>query len=140
MTTTEHDDPTDGPAVEDLTEEEAWEFLGGQQYGRLAYALPGEIHIAPVNHAVEGRRVVFRTAEGSKLLGVTMLKLVAFEVDEVADGVATSVVLHGTAVRLHGPDADRVEGLPHPVVPTDTYVVVAIDVTDISGRRFRLAA
>lgn len=143
MTTTDHTDVTGDPSgavVTELTEDESWEFLSGQQYGRLAYALPGEVHIAPVNHAVDGRRILFRTAGGSKLLGVTMLKVVAFEVDEVADGVATSVIAHGAAARLHGAEADRVEQLPHPVVPTDTYEVVAIDVTEISGRRFRLAA
>lgn len=132
-------DPAPNGPVTALTDEECWEFLARQQYGRLAYALPGEVHIAPVNHAVQGRRIIFRTAEGSKLLGVTMLKVVAFEVDEVADDVATSVIAHGTAVHLHGAEADRVEDLPHPVVPTQTYEMVAIDVTSVSGRRFRLA-
>lgn len=128
----------DPPRVTVLTDQECWELLAERPYGRLAYALPGEVHIVPVNHVVRDGRLLFRTAEGSKLLGVTMLKVVAFEVDEVVDDVATSVVAHGAAVHLHGAEADRVMDLPHPVVPTDTYEVVAIDVTAISGRRFHL--
>lgn len=134
-------DPTWVPesAVTTLTEDECWELLGAQSLGRLAYALPGEVHIAPVNHAVVDGRILFRTAEGSKLLGVTMLKVVAFEVDEVSDDVATSVVAHGTAVHLRDAEADQVEELIHPLVPTQAHEVVAIDVSQVSGRRFRLA-
>ena len=128
----------DQPRVTVLTEQECWDFLAERPYGRLAYALPGEIHIVPVNHVVQDGRLLFRTAEGSKLLGVTMLKLVAFEVDEVVDDVATSVIVHGAAVHLRGAEADRVVDLPHPVVPTDTYEIMTVDVTSISGRRFHL--
>jgi uncharacterized protein len=122
-----------------LPEEQAWEFLRTHQLGRLAYHLVGEVHIAPVNYAVTGSRVVFRTAPGSKLLGVVMNDDVAFEVDEVGDDRATSVVARGRAALLRDREADEVQSLPlHSWVPTDKDEVVAIDVREISGRSFRL--
>jgi len=75
------------------------------EFGRLAHHLADEVHIAPVNYAVDldpvtGRRsLLFRTAEGSKLLGVVMNPYVAFEVDEIVGERATSIVLRGRARR-----------------------------------------
>ena len=122
-----------------LPEEEAWEFLRGRELGRLAYHLVGEVHIAPVNYAVSEGRVVFRTAPGSKLLGVVMNQDVAFEVDTFDEHEATSVIARGTATLLRDEEADRAAQLPlHSWVPTDKDEFVAIDVTEISGRSFRL--
>lgn len=125
--------------VATLPDEEAWEFLRGRELGRLAYHLVGEVHIVPVNYVVSGGRVVFRTAAGSKLLGVVMNEDVAFEVDEVGDDRATSVVLRGTAELLRGAEADGADALPlRPWVLTDEDQLVAVEVREISGRRFRL--
>jgi nitroimidazol reductase NimA-like FMN-containing flavoprotein (pyridoxamine 5'-phosphate oxidase superfamily) len=125
--------------VATLPDEEAWEFLRGRELGRLAYHLVGEVHIVPVNYVVSGGRVVFRTTAGSKLLGVVMNEDVAFEVDEVGDDRATSVVLRGTAELLRGAEADAADALPlRPWVLTDKDQLVAVEVREISGRRFRL--
>jgi uncharacterized protein len=122
-----------------LPEEDAWEFLRTHRLGRLAYHLVGEVHIAPVNYAVTGGRVVFRTAPGSKLLGVVMNDDVAFEVDEVGDDRATSVIARGTARLLRDRELDAIEPVPvHSWVPTDKDEVVAVEIREISGRTFRL--
>jgi nitroimidazol reductase NimA-like FMN-containing flavoprotein (pyridoxamine 5'-phosphate oxidase superfamily) len=122
-----------------LPEEEAWEFLRTHQLGRLAYHLVREVHIVPINYAVTEGRVVFRTAPGSKLLGIVMDEDVAFEVDEVGDDEATSVVVRGRAVLLRDREADEAQALPlRSWVPTDKDEVVAIDIREISGRSFRL--
>jgi nitroimidazol reductase NimA-like FMN-containing flavoprotein (pyridoxamine 5'-phosphate oxidase superfamily) len=122
-----------------LPEDEAWRFLRRHELGRLAYHLVGEVHIAPVNYAVSESRVVFRTAPGSKLLGVVMNEDVAFEVDEVGDDRATSVIVRGRAELLRDGDADAAQALPlRSWVPTDKDEVVAIEIRDISGRSFRL--
>ena len=68
--------------VQELHPEECWEFLRAHEFGRMAFHLADEVHIAPINYAVDGKRLVFRTAEGSKLLGVVMNEDVAFEIDE----------------------------------------------------------
>ena len=99
----------------------------------------GEVHITPINYAVDGERLVFMTAEGSKLFGVTANTDVAFEVDEIVGERATSVICRGRARTLEGQAAYVVERLPvRPWVDTPKSIVVAIEVDEISGRRFDL--
>ena len=131
---------TDQPATVELTTEECWALLHGQELGRLAFHLADEVHLVPVNFAVDhDRRLVIRTAEGSKLLGLTMDADVAFEVDEVEGEVARSVVIRGRAHELHGEEADAVDQLPlRPWVSDARSVVVAIEVDEMTGRQFAL--
>ncbi|UFN42829.1 pyridoxamine 5'-phosphate oxidase family protein [Nocardioides okcheonensis] len=135
------DDPTTR-----MDTEECWDFLRRQELGRMAYHLLDEVHLVPVNYAVDHdpvtdrRSILFRTAEGSKLLGVVMNADVAFEADELVDEVAASVIVRGRARLLDEHEEHRADNLPlRPWVPTLKYNVVEIDVTDISGRRFELA-
>jgi uncharacterized protein len=132
-------DTTHTEAVQVLHPEQSWGFLRERELGRLAFHLVGEVHIAPVNYAVDGERLVFMTAEGSKLFGVTSNSDVAFEVDEVAGDHATSVICRGRAHVLEGQASYVAERLPvRPWVGSPKPVVVAIEVDEISGRRFRL--
>jgi nitroimidazol reductase NimA-like FMN-containing flavoprotein (pyridoxamine 5'-phosphate oxidase superfamily) len=134
-----YDTDRDIEPVEELSDLECWEHLRAQEFGRLAFHLVGEVHITPINYATDGRRLYFRTAEGSKLLGVTMNDDVALEIDEFDEHHASSVVVRGRAVALEGHLADVVEDLPlRPWVPTEKHVVVAITPTEITGRHFRL--
>lgn len=112
----------------------------------MAYHLAEQVHIVPINYAVDhdpvtGRfSVLFRTAEGSKLLGVVMNSDVAFEVDEAHGEHATSVILRGRARRLEEDEEHRAENVPlHPWVDTQKWNVVEIAATEISGRRFNLS-
>jgi uncharacterized protein len=129
-----------------MSTEQCWDFLRRHELGRLAYHLADEVHIAPINYAVDHdpvldrRSLLFRTAEGSKLLGVVMHADVAFEVDEVVGEHAASVVLRGRARRLEEDEEHRAENVPlHPWVDTPKWNVVEIEVTEISGRRFDLS-
>lgn len=123
-----------------MSEDEAWEALRQHEFGRLAFHLLDEVHIVPINYAVDAsNRIVFRTAEGSKLLAVSMNSDVAFEIDQYDDDNALSVIARGRAGTLEGSAAYVADDLPlRPWVPTEKYNVVAIAVTEISGRRFRL--
>lgn len=129
----------DENAIREMTEEECWERLRAQEFGRLAYHLLDEVHIVPVNYRVDGHRLLFATAEGSKLLGVVMNEDVAFEVDQFADEQAWSVVVRGRARVLEEDEAHVTErvGL-HTWLDTPKYNVVAIDVDTVSGRSFQL--
>ncbi len=125
--------------VTELAELDCWELLREQEFGRLAFHLVNEVHIVPINYAVSGERLVFRTAEGSKLLGITMNQDVAFEIDQYDEDHATSVVVRGTARELEGDEADIAEQLPlRPWVPTAKFSIVEITPTEITGRKFRL--
>jgi len=114
-------------------------MLRSEEFGRLAFHLVDEVHIAPVNYAVDDRTLLFRTAEGDKLLGVVMGGQVAFEVDRFADESARSVVVRGTARLLGEDEAHRAEDVPlRSWVSTVKYNVVEIVPRVVTGRAFEL--
>lgn len=128
----------DGVTTE-LTVDECWEALRGDEFGRLAYLLGDEINLVPINYAVDRDTLLFRTAEGSKLLGVVMHPEVVFEIDRFAEKEATSVVVRGEARKLEEDEAHRADNLPlRPWVDTQKYNVVEIRATQLTGRRFVL--
>lgn len=123
-----------------LDDETCWSMLHDQEFGRLAFHLADEVHLVPINYAVDDRRrLVFRTAEGSKLLGLTMNADVAFEIDEYTEDLARSVVVRGRARQLEGDEEDETEQLPlRPWVDSVKINVIVIEVDEISGRQFVL--
>lgn len=131
---------TEDDVVNNLSNEEAWDFLASEQFGRLAFAVAGEPDIVPINYVVADERVYFRTAEGSKLLGLTINTRIALEADRVADDVAMSVIVHGTARELQTIDElEWAESLPlRTWVPTRKVHFVEVIPEEITGRRFHL--
>ena len=129
-----------GDPVERLSEEESWAFLESQEFARLAFAIAGEPDIVPINIYARDRIVYFRTAEGSKLLGITVNANVALEADAIAGDQATSVIVHGTARELErDSEYDYADSLPlRSWVPTLKYHYVGITCEEITGRRFHL--
>jgi uncharacterized protein len=133
-------DMSDDDVVVELTSEECWEMLREEEFGRLAYRLVDEIHITPINYAVEGGSLLFRTAEGNKLLAVVMGSDVAFEIDRYGEDSARSVVVRGSARLLPEDEAHRAENIAlRPWVPTLKYNVVEIEPKVVSGRAFELS-
>jgi nitroimidazol reductase NimA-like FMN-containing flavoprotein (pyridoxamine 5'-phosphate oxidase superfamily) len=125
--------------IRELTLEECWGFLGTQELGRLAFRLLDDVHIVPVNYAVDGRTLLFRTAPGNKLFGVELGGSVAFEVDETDGELARSVVIRGHARRLDEAEEHRADNIPlHVWVDTPKYFVVELTPEEISGREFAL--
>ncbi|QCX26212.1 pyridoxamine 5'-phosphate oxidase family protein [Nocardioides jishulii] len=124
-----------------LDDDQCWELLRGEEFGRLAFHLAEEVHIAPVNYAVDHQSLLFRTAEGSKLLAVVMNPDVAFEIDTYDDETARSVIVRGTARLLEEDEAHRAENVPlRPWVDADVkYNVVEIIPTKMTGRLFDLS-
>jgi len=123
-----------------LDDEECWELLISSSFGRLALSIAGEPDIYPVNFVAADRRLVFRTAEGTKLLELTVNNKVAFETDGIGRDEAWSVVARGRArVLEHQADIDAADQLPlRPLVPTLKYIYVEIVPETVSGRRFTL--
>jgi uncharacterized protein len=125
--------------VTEMTVEQCWEMLRTHEFGRLAFHLVDEVHITPVNYAVDHGTLLFQTAEGSKLLGIVMNADVAFEVDDFTEREAHSVVIRGTARMLGEDEEHRAENVPlRPWVEGLKYNVVEITPTEISGRHFDL--
>ena len=122
-----------------LTEQECWELIRTHELGRLGFHLLEQVHVVPVNYAVDDDTLLFRTAEGSKLLAVVMHGDVVFEIDEYDDRSAWSVIVRGKAQLLDEHEEHRADNLPlRPWVDNPKYNVVEITPIEITGRRFRL--
>lgn len=123
--------------VTHLSEAQAWELLAGAQVGRLATVIERQPDIFPVNFVVDGTSVVFRTAEGSKLLQLTINSGVAFQADGWNSDGGWSVVLKGNAEEItDAVERGRIEHLLHPWVPSVKSHVVRIVPAKVEGRRF----
>jgi len=127
----------DHQGLEVLDADECWELLASTPVGRVGFVQAGEPMVLPVNHAVVGRRVVFRTRPGSLLHEALMREPVAFQVDDF-DRVTRSgwsVLVRGVADLAEDPDtlwateldawADSVE--------RDDWVEIRAD--EVTGRR-----
>lgn len=103
--------------LEILDEDECWRLVGTTALGRVGVTIGALPAIFPVNYAVVGRTVVFRTGPGTKLRAALEHNVVAFEVD---DGDALyhegwSVLLVGVGAEI---DSNEVAALgPIPVAP-----------------------
>lgn len=134
-------DDTDNPLVWTLSEDECWNLLARAEFGRIAVVVDGKPDLFPVNHVVDGPRILFRTAPGSKLADIAAAPDVAFEVDEHDDAWAASVVVRGLARTMHlQSEIDAADALAlSPWIPTLKYRWVRITPLSISGRRFQRA-
>ncbi|NNG19945.1 pyridoxamine 5'-phosphate oxidase family protein [Naumannella sp. ID2617S] len=122
-----------------LSEQECWELLHSQEFGRMAYELDGQPNIVPLNYAVDGQQLVFRTAEGSTVHGLCQDRHVAFEVDQVVEEVGSSVVVRGTAVVLPPEEELRLEQVGLRAWLGDNRpVLIAIQPSEVHGRRYPL--
>jgi nitroimidazol reductase NimA-like FMN-containing flavoprotein (pyridoxamine 5'-phosphate oxidase superfamily) len=112
--------------------------------GRIGLSMSSLPVVLPVNFAVDGERLVLRTASGSKLDAALRGAVVAFEADELdaETGDAWSVLVRGAAAVVTDPDdRARLSGLH-----VDSWVGhradewVAISTDLVSGRRTRAGA
>jgi len=121
-----------------LGDDESWDLLKSAALGRLVTNVGGQLEIFPVNFVTQGRTLLFRTAEGTKLFGTVMNDKVLFEVDDHTVVEGWSVIVRGTARVLTAADeiheADRAQLLPW--IPTEKLRFVRITPNEVSGRRF----
>jgi len=123
-----------------LSDDESWNVLERCRHGRLAVSVLGEPDIYPINFIAHDGALLLRTNPGTKLAELTVNEKVAFEVDEVTDDEAWSVVLKGTARVIESQsEIDQADKLPlKPWIPTRKYTYVEITPTRIHGRHFDL--
>jgi nitroimidazol reductase NimA-like FMN-containing flavoprotein (pyridoxamine 5'-phosphate oxidase superfamily) len=131
--------PIEQDPVRVLDDREAWDLLSSVSLGRLVTSVGGRIEIFPVNFATQDDKVLFRTAEGTKLFGTVMNEQVLFEADDHTVAEGWSVIIRGTArvlttaEEIH--EADRAQVMPW--VPTEKLRYVRITPDEMSGRHFR---
>ncbi|MBO3130268.1 pyridoxamine 5'-phosphate oxidase family protein [Dermatophilus congolensis] len=126
-----------------LTDAQCWDLLASVEFGRLGYSRQGRVEVVPVNYVaqrlgVDEGRLLFRTAAGGKLMGACAGDVV-FEVDEVGEERAWSVMVRGRARELGEREAREVEDLPlRPWFAGEKAHVVVIVPQEVSGRSFVL--
>lgn len=131
-------DTTPDGVLYELTEEDCWALLERGALGRLAVTAAGVVDVFPVNYAVDDRRILFKTSDGTKLASLTVHEQVAFEIDGVDDQTAWSVVVKGIAKPLDRP-SERESAARDRIIswlPTLKSHVVAIEPIAVTGRGF----
>lgn len=129
--------------LEEIAHSECIELLRSACIGRVIYTdhvLPA---CTPVNFAVDGSTIVFRTKPGSRLATATHRQVVAFEVDDI-DPVSQSgwtVIVTGTAAPISSVSGLlRAEGLGlYPWASGDRQHWVRVTAGIVTGRRLRPA-
>jgi len=125
-----------------LPEHECWNLMSGAELGRLVTSVDGEPQIFPVNFAVQRRSILFRTAEGTKLISAAINDRVLFEVDEHGPHGGWSVIVKGSA-RVLRTDEDleaAEEAQLHSWTPSTKQHFVRIRPLSVTGRRFAFDA
>ena len=125
--------------LEVIGPDECWALLGREEIGRLAVLVGGVPEIYPVNFALDGHAVLFRTDPGSKLRGLVRSPTVCFEVDgiDAATKLGWSVMLKGTATEL----STATTVAPASKVPLHHWAYgekvhwIRIEPFEVSGRR-----
>jgi uncharacterized protein len=126
-----------------LDEDDCWSLLKSANVVRIAMAIAGDVEVFPINSVVDGRTLVFRTAEGTKLAAIAISGRVTVEADGRNRGgrEAWSVVLKGNAELLESfPDIYQAEELPlFPWHPGHKGRWVRVRPREVQGRRFTIA-
>jgi nitroimidazol reductase NimA-like FMN-containing flavoprotein (pyridoxamine 5'-phosphate oxidase superfamily) len=104
-------------ALEDLSSDECFTLLGQETVGRLIYMDDLGPAAVPLNYALAGRGIVFRSEDGSKIRALREHD-VAFEVDHIdkASRSGWSVLVRGTSEEV------EFEHLHELLVRIDGYV------------------
>jgi nitroimidazol reductase NimA-like FMN-containing flavoprotein (pyridoxamine 5'-phosphate oxidase superfamily) len=123
-----------------IDRDDCYEHLRHEPVGRLGFVDHGGPVILPVNFALDGHGIVFRTGQGSKLSVAIMEQPVCLEVDswDVLAHTGWSVLAKGMASEVLDQDRiDRFEDLPvRPWSRPDLRSHwVRVTVEEISGRR-----
>lgn len=122
-----------------ISDDRCRERLASRTLGRLVERVGEILDIFPVNYWSDGHSIVFRTAPGTKLAGIAAANEVLFEVDEVGENTAWSIVARGTARIIDGDEEiDDAKRLAlNPLVPTKKTVFVELTAEELTGREFR---
>jgi nitroimidazol reductase NimA-like FMN-containing flavoprotein (pyridoxamine 5'-phosphate oxidase superfamily) len=117
---------------------ECFELLETGGIGRVGFTAEGDVMVLPVNFAVSGKTIVFRTAPDT-LLALHADARLSFEADHFDEAVWTgwSVLVRGRAHLITDElDVERLENTTvlQPWAPGARDVYVRISPTHISGR------
>lgn len=123
----------------ELDEHTCRQLLASHDVGRIAINADPSPEVLPVNYALRGDDIVFRTARGIKQTAAKHSRAATFEVDGVdrERRSAWSIVIRGS---LEAVPEGTFQDLPEPLVGGDRPVLVRLRILRISGRRIPPAA
>lgn len=124
--------------IVELSDNECWEILDRERFGRLAVAVHGDPDIFPVNFLVDDGKLLMHTAPGTKLTELVINAAVAVETDGREGDTAWSVVLKGVARMVESFSETYADDAKHleTWLPSDKPIFVEITPRSLSGRRF----
>lgn len=106
-----HLDPRTG--LEVLSRDECLRLLATHGLGRLAVVVGGRPLVFPVNYALDGTSIVFRTDDGTKLHGAVPDHEVAFEIDDMDPLYHTGWSVLAVGIGREVADEAEIERLGH---------------------------
>jgi uncharacterized protein len=134
----------DYEGLDEIDAAECWRLLATQPVGRIAIVVGHYPLVFPVNFAVDGHEILYRTGVGLKLYSLRRCN-VTFEVDEIDPIHRTgwSVMVKGAAHEIdaehnHGAATRADAGGATPWAPGRRDHLIRISADEISGRRIRL--
>jgi transcriptional regulator with XRE-family HTH domain len=130
--------------LDNMTAAECRQHLAGGGVGRFLFVEPGRGPVAiPVNFAMDGEDVVFRTGSGSTVAAGVHESPVSFDVDQLDDalGEGWSVLVTGNTQVITDPAGLARAGALNiePWAGGDKTVYVRLTASQITGRRIRVA-
>jgi uncharacterized protein len=107
--------------------------------GRIGVSVGAVPEVLPVNFAMSGGDIVFRTSRGTKLHAAATNAVVAFEVDGSDEVSGWSVLVVGQASEVTDPAdiAAALAVIPDGWAPGEHEHVVRLEATRVTGRRIR---
>ncbi|OJZ66005.1 pyridoxamine 5'-phosphate oxidase family protein [Mycolicibacterium diernhoferi] len=133
---------TDTHTMVVLSVSDCWDLLAGTALGRLVTTVDGVPAIFPVNYTVQDRTVLFRTAQGTKLVSAAINNNVLFEADGYSLSEGWSVIVAGVArsVRSEEDIAEAERAGLISWTDSEKEHFVRIHPRGVTGRRFRFRA
>lgn len=130
--------PGGGSELHVLTEQRCWELLAPGGVGRVVFDSPRGPVALPVNFALLGRTVVFRTREDSEIANLAGSELAGFEVDRIDDAQRQgwSVMITGQVRNPREEELAQVESLGvTPWAAGDRHAYLLLEPAEVTGRR-----
>lgn len=126
--------------IRSLSDQQCFELLTTTTIGRVGFASNSTFHILPVNFALSGREVIFRTSQDGLIAArADVLEPVAFEVDyhDPLGAMGWSVLAQGLLSTAPVEDAAALGARVNPWADPDRSLVLKYRITSVSGRAVR---
>jgi len=128
-----------GGHVQELAPPECRRLLESTSVGRLGYCTEQGPRIVPMNYALVGDILTFRTGPNTEASWHAIFQEVAFEVDaiDVVRHTGWSVLVVGKAELLEATSLQMLDlsQMPHPWAGGERSIVAQLSLAHITGRR-----